>query len=289
MSNNDIAEKVTQELISLLESGVAPWRKPWASGDSVPYNASTRRPYRGINVLVLWAAEMRLKTSGGGWLTYRQAESLGGHVRKGEKGTPVVFWKMLTAKDDDERKIPMLRYFTVFHTSQCENLTLPASDAPVVTEPVDELDAAEALVAGYTDKPTIAFGGGRAYYAPKIDHIQMPERSTFESTGGYYATLFHELAHSTGHVSRLARKEVVDVAAFGDESYSTEELVAEMTSAFCCARVGLDASTLPNSAAYLKGWLKALKAEPKMLITAAARAQRAFDYIAGAKPETTEE
>lgn len=282
MANADIAQKVTDELLALLEAGVAPWQKPWAGGDAMPYNALTRRRYRGVNVFILWAAEMRLKAGAGGWLTYRQAEAAGGHVRKGEKGTPIVFWKLLAAKDDETRMIPLLRYFTVFHVSQCDGLALPAIETPANV--IDAIEAADALVDGYRDKPTIGFGGPRAYYAPKLDHIQMPPRDTFASAAGYYATLFHELAHSTGHESRLARQEIRDIAAFGDESYSTEELTAEMASSFCCARAGLGAVTMPNAAAYLKHWLTALKAEPRMLITAAARAQRAFDYMTGETP-----
>lgn len=279
MKSQDIVTKTTESIIAMLESGVAPWRKPWTA-QGMPVNAVTQRPYRGVNVFILWAVEATRGYTGGGWLTFNQAKALGGSVRKGEKGTAIVFWKIFRTQDRetrDEVNIPLLRYYTVFHTSQCENL--PVKPTVETTHVVEPVEAAEALVAQYFDKPSIGFGGGSAYYAPSRDHVQMPERDTFKSAAGYYNTLFHELAHSTGHESRLNRRELANVVRFGDEAYSTEELTAELTAAFCCVSVGLDQSTLPQSASYIKSWLSALKADPKMLITAAARAQRAYDYM----------
>lgn len=302
MTTNDTLTRVTDTIISLLEAGTAPWRRPWATriagapapGLDLPVNAATGKAYRGINVLVLWAAAQQRGYTGGGWLTFRQAQALGARVRKGSTGVPVVFWRMLQTDTDteDPRTIPLLRHYTVFHTSQVDGLPdqTPAP-APTIVEAPAGLPAAEALTARYTDAPPVTHGGPVACYHPGRDHISMPARETFEAPAAYYLTLWHELAHSTGHQSRLDRRELRDIARFGDSAYSTEELTAELTSAFMASLAGLDTpEALAQSAAYCKGWLTALRAEPRMLLTAAGRAQRALDYMTqtAPAPETAE-
>jgi antirestriction protein ArdC len=293
MTTTETLTRITSTIIDLLASGVAPWRKPWSTtGGTLPYNAATGKTYRGLNVFVLWAEAQRRGFGPGGWLTFKQAQSLGGTVRRGEKGTPVVFWRIITkdapagAPDAKGETFPMLRHYTVFHVSQCDGLPATAAPSRPVPEP-EPIDAAEALTALYTDAPPVQHGGDRAYYSPRLDHVQMPPRAAFEAPASYYWTLWHELAHSTGHESRLARPELAQMQRFGDEAYSTEELTAELSAALMAGLVGLDApEALAQSAAYLKGWLTALKAEPRMLLTAAARAQRAVDYMTGQTPGT---
>ena len=276
MTNSDIVEKVTADILAELAAGVAPWRQPWKGGGAV--NVVSGKAYRGINVWVLWAAARRRELHGGGWLTFKQAQALGGSVRKGEKGTAVVFWRLLQDRENSDRTVPLLRHYTVFHASQCdglpESLTATPGTAGTITD-------AEALIALYADRPAVLTGDA-AYYTPARDTVTLPSKDRFESLTAYYHTLYHELAHSTGHVSRLKRAEVIQPERFGSHAYGVEELTAEMTAAFACARAGLAADTLQPSASYLKSWLGVLRAEPKMLITAAARAQKAFDYMTGA-------
>lgn len=283
MANNDIVEKVTTDILAQLEAGVVPWRQPWVGGGAV--NVISGKAYRGINVWILWAAARKRGLDQGGWLTFKQAQSVGGCVRKGEKGTAVVMWKLLQDREDVNRTIPLLRHYTVFHTSQCDGLPDGLTATPGTDGTITE---AEALVELYADRPFVETGSA-AYYTPARDIVTLPSKNRFESLAAYYHTLYHEFAHSTGHVSRLKRAEVISQERFGSHAYGVEELTAEMTAAFACARVGLGAETIQPSASYLKSWLGVLKAEPKMLITAAARAQKAFDYMTGMTAVTHEE
>ncbi len=273
MSNTDIVTKVTADLIAELEGGVVPWHQPWKGGT---YNRATGKGYRGINVWILAAAARRHRLGSGGWLTFKQAQGLGGAVRAGEKGTAVVFWKLLST--DDETTVPLLRYYTVFHESQCDGL--PEAPVPVTGAVAD----ADVLIAAYRDRPVVQ-AGDAAFYRPSTDTVTIPDRGAFESLAAYYHTLFHEFAHSTGHESRLKRPEVVKAERFGTESYAVEELTAELTAAYCCTASGLDTATIKPAASYLASWLRVLKAEPRLLLTASGRAQKAFDYIAGTTPE----
>jgi antirestriction protein ArdC len=285
-----VYEIVTDRLIAALEQGVIPWRKPWKSAD-MPRNLSSGQPYRGSNVFaLLWAG-----FSSPYWCTFKQALELGGHVKKGEKGTPVVFWRWVSerkradgTKEELDRPFPTVRYYTVFNVEQCEGLTVPAAaDAPKGFDPIA---AAEQLVADMPQRPAIVNGGNQASYSPAADIVTMPSRESFYSAGGYYATLFHELTHSTAHESRVGRKVST---SFGSEQYSREELVAEMGSSFLMASCDLENdATMNNAAAYLANWLQALRADPSMLIYAGQQAQKAADFILGraaiAPAETTE-
>lgn len=197
---------------------------------------------------------------------------------------------MLERDDDDtesrQRPIPVLRYFTVFNVEQCDNLTklAPLTEADRIS--VDPIPACQAIVDGMPNRPAIRHGGDRAYYAPAADYVQLPQAEAFDSMAEYYGVAFHELGHSTGHSTRLDRGlDASDrLAAFGSEDYSREELVAEMTSAYLLGHAGIETG-IPNSAAYIKSWLRAIKADPKALVVAGGKAQKAADYVLGATAE----
>jgi antirestriction protein ArdC len=217
------------------------------------------------------------------WITMKQCNAKGGKIRKGEKSTLVIFWKKNTISQESdsgeitEKQIPLLRYYLVWNVEQCEGLDLP----PLETKQVDVIAQAEAIVANMPNPPNIRDDGGyQAYYRPLTDSIHLPQRNSFDSAREYYSTLFHELGHSTGHHSRLNRPTLTEVVPFGSETYSKEELVAEFSSAFLCAHAGIE-TTINNSAAYIKGWLKKLRSDPKLAIIAASQGQKAAHYIIG--------
>lgn len=275
----DAYEAITSEITAALERGVVPWRQPWRLLGH--QNAISKRAYRGINPFVL---TMRAHREGYGdprWLTYKQAQGAGGHVVKGERGTRIVFWRFLEREDEDtgeRRRIPLLRAYTVFNVAQCEGLELPALVKATAPDPIA---AAERIIEGYADAPTITNGATAAYYTPDTDTVHLPARAAFDTADGFYATLFHELGHSTGHASRLDRASLAEAAPFGSESYSREELIAELTAAFLCGEAGLDPSRLEQSAAYVGNWLKALKGDKRAIVVAAGAAHRAADRILG--------
>jgi len=267
---------VTDRLLAALEQGVVPWRQPWKSAD-MPRNLVSGQAYRGSNVFALLCQGYKSPF----WVTFKQALAKGGHVKKGERGTPVVFWRWISERKNDagkieklERPFPTVRYYVVFNLEQCEGLTAPASiDAPTGFDPIA---AAEAIANGMPNRPAIVTGR-RASYAPASDVVTMPERESFYAAAGYYATLFHELTHSTAHASRVGRKLSTD---FGSEQYSREELVAEMGASFLMARCDLIDESIDSSAAYIDNWIKALRADPSILLYAGQQAQKAVDYIA---------
>lgn len=276
----DVYEIVTARVIDALEQGVVPWHQPWkAKGQARPLSLSTGKPYRGINVWTLAITAMSRGYESPYWVTFKQAKERGGSVRKGEKGTAVVLWKPVARKDSDgeESTYLLLRYYTVFNLDQCDGVTDP-SEADDGEKPVFEpIDAAAEIGNGYT-QVTVSYGGGRAYYRPATDTIQMPLPEAFDTPEHFYGTLFHEQAHSTGHSSRLARTSLVEPTPFGSEDYSQEELVAEMAAAFLCAEAGIDVN-VAHHAAYIATWLKVLKDDRKLLVRAAAQAQKAADYV----------
>lgn len=280
----NLYETVTNTILQALDRGVIPWRKPWDSIVSVPVNVVTNRPYRGVNLFLLAMSPYTDHR----WLTYKQAQERGGRVRPGEKSTLVVFWKRWEPKPDAEkdeeqtrRQAPLLRYFNVFNAEQCEGLELADVYRPERLAEHQRIERAELLVEHMPNKPTIREGGRAAWYRPADDLVNIPPLSMFSTSDAYYATLYHELAHATGNASRLNRKGVTETIQFGSGEYSKEELVAELTSAFCCATIGLDNSLIEDSASYISGWLKVLKDDPKAVVIAAAQAQRAADYIRG--------
>jgi antirestriction protein ArdC len=284
-----VYEIVADRIISALEKGVIPWRKEWdaAASDRLPINAQSGKPYRGINVLTLWCEQAEKGYTSNQWVTYKQAQALGGNVRKGERSTPVVFWKFDKKVDKQTGEVDayaFARYYSVFHVSQCDGLAAAAPEIAADRPAFTPLESAEIIAKRYLDSanaPRLRHGGARAYYTRELDYVQIPDRETFRSAQGYYSTLFHELAHSTGHSSRLDRlKDGALCSPFGSEDYSKEELTAEMTAAFLCAESSIaNDATLNNSVAYIQSWLRVLKNDRGMVVSAAQRAQRAADYI----------
>lgn len=285
----DPYQRITDRIVSMLEEGTAPWRRPWSGADAgEPVNLKSGKSYRGINRLLLGC-------SGYGspyWLTYKQAKERGGHVQRGEKGWPCVFWKWLDVdrEPDPETgekrtgRVPLLRIYTVFNVEQTDGCRgVPETATDERSEP-ERIDAAEALWKGYAGRPELRHGGSRAFYRYGADLIGMPPLAAFETAETYYSTLFHEMTHSTGDAHRLDR-EGRTFHRFGDPVYSREELVAEMGSAFLCAEAGISAPVIENQAAYLASWIKVLKGKPKLCVIAAAQAQRGADWIMGRRFE----
>ncbi len=278
----NVYEIVTDRILTSLANGIVPWRKPWAT--QTPKNVVSGREYRGINVLLLSAAHYECSY----WLTFNQARNLGGTVKKGERGTPVVFWKV-SEKPDDKGEIEksfLLRYFTVFNVNQCQGIQAPPAVARPAFNPIEEC---EGIVTGFADRPRIDHGGSQAYYLPSQDRVQLPPREAFSSSAEYYSTLFHELTHATGAVHRLARKSVVDPISFASHSYSFEELIAECGAAFLCTQAGIASATIDNSAAYIAHWSKLLRSEPRWLVNAASQAAKAADLILGKQAHASAE
>ena len=288
----DVYQSVTDRILDLLEQGTVPWRKPIKSSGGEggwPSNLSSKRPYRGINVFLLAVTAWTEGYESPHWLTFRQVKEKGGYVRKGEKGSLVVFWKQYATKDrstGDPITVPVLRHYTVFNTEQCDKLPPPEEEADTEpAEPFEPIEAAASIVAGYDDGPAIGHGGGRAFYRPSKDMVRTAEPSRFVSRESYYCTLFHELVHSTGHSKRLDRGLDRELRAFGDPDYSKEELIAEMGAAFLAAAAGISPPTIEQSAAYIDGWRRKLTGDKKLVIQAAGAAQRAADWIRGERPE----
>ena len=269
---------VTQQVIKLLESGTVPWRRPWQTAP--PCNLISQKDYRGINTFLLAASGMPSRY----WLTYAQAAKLGGHVKAGEHGSTVVFWNVGEEKRNPTTgklsKPVLLRYYRVFNLSQTEGIADNLGLAEQSPKPVPDIVACESLVAAMPNAPRLKLSD-RASYAPSADVVSMPPKSAFNSSEGYYATLFHELTHSTGHASRIGREGIEETNGFGSELYSREELIAEMGSALICGVTGIAPATLKNSAAYLRSWIGVLRGDSKLVVTAASQAQKAADYIRG--------
>ncbi len=275
----NVYEIVTNRIMELLEEGTVPWQKPWRTSDG-PRNLLSKKPYRGINSFLLNAAPYESDY----WLTFKQAKLKGGQVRKGEKSTLVVFWKWLDRKESEESgeshqgngKVPLLRYYNIFNLEQVDGIEQPTTEE--VINPFTPIEQAEQVIENMPQKPDIRFGGNRAYYSPHLDYIQLPPKEAFTSSAEMYSTLFHELSHATGHTNRLGRKGITEPSYFGSHSYSQEELVAEFGASMLCGVAGIE-TTIENSAAYIQGWLKVLKSDKKILVHAAAQAQRSADFI----------
>jgi len=282
---NKVYAIITDTIIKKLQEGIVPWHMPWSA--ERPKNLISGKPYRGINVFLLGS----LGYMSPYWLTFKQAQSLGGHVNKGEKSVPVIFWKTYSKMetndngDHEEKSRFVLRYYRVFNIEQC---TLPPEEVPQedpTARTFDPIPKAESVVAAMPNAPAITHQSQRACYSPLLDVVNMPRPESFDTPENYYSTLFHELTHSTGHESRLNRKGITDPVRFGSHSYSKEELVAEMGAAFLSGHCGIEDRILDNSAAYINGWLGRLKSDPKLVVMAAAKAQKSSDYIQGVKYE----
>jgi antirestriction protein ArdC len=299
----NVYQIVTDQVIAALDQGIIPWKKPWRSASFQMPISGTGHLYRGINVFLLaFTAQAKGYTSPV-WLTFKKANELDGKIKTGEKSTLVVFWSILKKPNTDPNtmakkpiiNVPMLKFYRVFNSEQTENVKLPKKLAALVEAAAVENKGtifdnakAQAIVDGYEDKPQINHGAGaQAAYSPALDVINIARQQDFDTEEGYWNTLFHEFTHSTGHVDRLNRKGVAEATHFGDAQYADEELVAEMGAAFLSAIAGVDAngSTIKNHAAYIASWKKRLTDDPKLVVSAAARAQKAADYIQGTKFE----
>jgi antirestriction protein ArdC len=278
--------EITDKIIAELEAGRIPWVQPWGTAAikaplAMPRNASTQRGYSGINVLILWGSVIEHGFSGQSWLTFRQALRLGGHVRKGERGTTVVYADRFTPDDERRRAaetgeepgaIPFLKRFTVFNTDQCDGLPEEIA-ASVVPPPPDQIEPrAEALIAA-TDAD-FRIGGARAYYNTTADFVQVPPPAAYFEPINWHRTAFHELGHWTGQASRLNRDHS---GSFGSKSYAREELVAEMAGAFVCASLGI-APTVRH-ADYIGSWLEVLREDNRAVVRAASAASKAAEFL----------
>lgn len=291
MSKPNLYQSITDNLIAQLESGVSPWSKPWTSTGQSGLPALPLRhngiAYQGMNILLLWDAAHRAGYSARSWMTFNQARELGGFVRKGEKGTGIVFASAIerteqNSKGEDEtRKIPFLRSYSVFNVEQIDGL--PAQYYPAVVEipAALRMEAAEQFIQ-HTGARIVISHSDSAYYRPTIDTIRMPEPAQFTDAEAYYATLLHELTHWTGHDRRCNRDLTKGVA--DKEAYAFEELVAELGSAFLCAELGISVTPRPDHAQYLGCWLKALQGNNRLIFKAAGAAQRAAQYLRSLQP-----
>lgn len=275
----DVKEIVTEQIIQAMERGVLPWQIPWATNGKA-VNHTTKKAYRGINQLAL-----SLKAHENGWVnrwgSFKMLSGAGYKIRKGEKSTPIVYFSKKKKKeldeDGNEQYYYLLLYSNVFSLSQCENNDWVE---PTDSKEFNPIEEAEKILANMPNKPRIEHGQTGAWYMPRRDLVGVPNKEDFTEEGNYYATLFHELAHSTGHETRLNREGVIGTSRFGDLDYSHEELVAEFASAFTCAEAGID-NTIEQSASYIASWHSKLKNDRNALYKAIGEAQKASDYILG--------
>jgi antirestriction protein ArdC len=275
----NLYDEITQSILAELEQGRLPWVQPWqapatAAPLDLPRNAATGRAYSGINILVLWCAVIARGFSSQRWLTFRQALALGGHVRKGEHGTTVVFADRFVAKrgEDEERTIPFLKRFTVFSIEQCDGLPEDVTTAPPFFDQDLILPEVETLIRA--SGADVRIGGAEAYYVPLLDYVQVPRPDAFFRPIDWHRTALHELGHWTGHPSRLDRDQR---GRFGTPAYAREELVAELCAAFSCAALGIVPTV--RHADYLGSWLDVLRADNRAIIRAASMASKAADFL----------
>jgi antirestriction protein ArdC len=275
---------VTARIVEELERGVVPWRRPWSA--KLPVNLISQKAYRGLNVLTLGSQGYPSRF----WLTFNQATKLGGRIRRGEHASPVIYWNIgeereYTTRDGETRvsKPFILPYSNVFNLSQAEGIDLPES-ALQETRTNNPIEECERIVAGMPNRPAVE-QSDRAWYSAGRDVVGMPSIGLFRSSEEFYSTLFHELTHSTGHKSRVGREGFESIQSFGSESYSREELVAEVGAAMLCGVTGIQNRTIENSAAYLRTWIDRLKSDARLIVGAASAAQKAADYTLGTQTQ----
>jgi len=292
----DAYQMVTDRICGMMEQGFIPWDRPWAMVKDSAWSGCDGHIYSLINQFLLADPEKKYKSLdemmndvAGEWVTFKQAIDRGGNVKNGEKGRKIVFFTMIPEKDEDgnetKKLFPFLKWTTVFKISQCEGIDQKFhKDADCLYDFNPDVTADE-VVTDYTGREGVRLNvkkGNKACYSPVTDAVTMPLPEQFRNNAEYYSTLFHELTHSTGHQKRLNR--IVKTAAFGSEDYSAEELVAEIGSASILATLGMEnAKTFRNSAAYVQGWLKALKNDKRLIVTASAKAEKAIKLILGIK------
>lgn len=275
--NTKVEQIVTDRIVAGLKKGNIPWQKPWKAGKNgtvaYPCNAISKRPYSGINAVLLSMDNYTCPF----YATYKQISDMGGNVRKGEKSTIIIYWNIIEKKKivnglEKTEKIPFLRYHNVFNLEQAENITIPEYTAPELLKSTD-------IIESYVDGPIIQHGGSdKAYYQPSRDIVVMPHRDTFITEDSYQQVMYHELIHSTGSEKRLNRLEL------GRKSYAYEELIAEIGSAMLCQMSGISWN-VENTQAYINGWIEVLQNDPKLIISAGSKAQKAIDYMIGKEKE----
>lgn len=273
----DIYEHVTGLFIDSLEKGVIPWKRPY-SGSASPYNMVSKKEYQGCNSMMLSMMPFTCPA----YVTFKQAEKLGGKIKKGSKSAMVLFWKFLEREDSEGniKQIPMLRYYNVFNLEQTEGIEIPFVDTE--EKVIDSIPSAELIIKN-SDTPDLQFNGSNPHYKSSDDTIGLPIREAFNSSEELYSTVFHEMIHSTGHASRLNRKGITDLNRFGSAAYSKEELTAEIGASFLNHSCGFGDGTQDNSEAYVKSWIRKLKDKPKMIVEASGKAQKAVNFIKGIK------
>lgn len=274
---NNVYQIVTDRIIEQLEQGVIPWHKPWTGVRNKAFNRVSRKPYSLLN-------QMLLKHDGE-YASFKQWTDLGGKIRKGEKAEIIVFWKMLEVEEEnkdgelEKKVIPYLRYISVFHISQVDGVK-PLETPFHEVEPIADADK---IIIDYITREAINFNeqaSNEAYYSPNRDTVVVPMKEQYQHINEYYSTTFHELIHSTGHKKRLNRLETSTVASFGSETYSKEELVAEIGSATLLNILEIETQrTFTNSVAYIQNWLIVLRNDNRFIISASSQAKKAIDYI----------
>jgi len=288
----DVYEMITNQILDILDKGTVPWHQPWSKNTlGIPRNLVSKKEYRGINIILLSLQQQEHNYKTPYWLTFKQTKQLGGQVRKGEKSTIIVFWSIVKkeviteSNIKKEKKIFLLRYFRVFNLDQIKDINekkLPAdaiNDPTTDTEEFDSIEACEKIIKNMPKRPRIEHGSNdRAYYNRQADYVHLPKFESFENAEFYYSTAFHELAHSTGHKSRLDRQ-FKNYNSFNCENYSKEELIAEMTAAMLCGVCGIKMKVIANQAAYIDLWRKRISNDKKLIISAASSAQKAADFI----------
>ena len=279
-TKNDVYAIVNQKIIEQLEKGTVPWLQPWTDA-GLPKNAVSGKSYRGINIMLLGC----MGYANNSFLTFKQLTDIGAKVKKGEKGHMVVFWNVAekeqpatdsSEQEKNQKKQTMLRYYIVFNVSQCENI--PEKFLSTEDRETTEIPTCEFVVDNMPQRPAIKFKEQKAYYSPSQDFVNMPKKKSFNSDNAYYSTLFHELVHSTGHEKRLNRQSLVNNAKFGSETYSLEELVAEIGTCYLQSHTGIT-SQFEQSSAYIQGWLQRLKNDKRFIFIASNQAQKAIDFI----------
>ena len=279
ITGKDIKQQVTDRIIAIMERGTEAWQKTWkaAAGAGFPSNASSGKAYQGINIVILWAAAQDAGYASSKWLTYKQAAALGATVRKGERGTGIVFYSPLQIEDEatgEEKEICMLKSFVVFNIAQIDGLPVETLETDMTPEPFSPHELAERVIGG--SGASIEFGGNQPCYVPSLDVVRMPHPESFKTAENYYTTMAHELSHWTGHSSRLDRNLK---GKCGTADYAREELCAELTAAFLSAHFGMIDGSIEQHASYLDSWLKVLKEDKCAIFQAASAAQKAYDYL----------
>ena len=272
----DIYQTITDRMIAEMEQGMIPWHKPWmAAGAAISH--TTGKAYSLLNQMLLGRA--------GEYLTFKQVQTEGGCVRKGEKASLLVFWKFIEKEDEETgeiKQVPFLRYYNVFHIDQCDGIK--AKYQRELTETANADETAEKIISEYAEREGVTIEnleGNAAFYQPSLDRIVLPLMEQFAETAEYYSTAFHELTHSTGHMKRLAR--IDSPAAFGSENYSKEELIAELGASALVHHCGLETlSSFRNNTAYIQNWLSVLKNDKRFIVSAAGKAEKAVNFILGA-------